>query len=408
MALPQLTAAQRQLAQLSDDMSCLCQPCLRKAVLKAMASDELNFKPAAIPIESIHLPSADGSANLAQPIADKIARKTMPAGALGRLIPLATQLALIQRNLSPQIKLAHVLIFAADHGLAREGVSAYPQEVTWQMVENFLAGGAAINVFARNANMQVSVVNAGVAHNFGERANLIDASMGYGTASALKGPAMSRQSAISALARGANIAHDTPADLIAFGEMGIANTSAAALLTAAFCGRRIEQCVGRGTGVDDKGFAHKTQTLLKTFSLHSKLSDPIDRLAAMGGFEIAMMAGAMLGAAALRKVLVIDGFITTSALLVAHAINSSVLDYCVFAHQSAEAGHKVALAHLKASPLLQLDLRLGEGTGAALATPIVRAAADFLRDMASFDSAGVSDANVNADANANPNFADKK
>ncbi len=406
MALPQLTGAQRQLAQLSDDMSCLCERCLRKAVLKAMASDELNFKPAEIPIEPINPTTADANFNLVAQIAEKIARKTMPSGALGRLIPLATQIALIQSNLSPEIKQAHVLIFAADHGLAREAVSAYPQEVTWQMVENFLAGGAAINVFARNANMKVSVVNAGVAHNFGERANLIDASMGYGTASALKGPAMSRQSAISALARGASIALDTPADLIAFGEMGIANTSSAALLTAAFCGRRIEQCVGRGTGVDDKGLAHKTQTLLKTFSLHIKTSDPIDRLAAMGGFEIAMMAGAMLGAAALRKVLVIDGFITTSALLVAHAINPSVLDYCVFAHQSAEPGHKIALTHLKASPILQLDLRLGEGTGAALATPIIRAAADFLRDMASFDSAGVS--NTHEQVNSSANFTEKK
>ena len=324
----------------------------------------------------------------------RIDGKTKPLGALGRLELLAAQIGRIQQSLSPTLTQPHVLVFAGDHGAAKAGVSAYPQDVTWQMVENFLAGGAAINVFARQMKLALRIVDAGVAHDFGPREGLIAAKIAPGTANYLKAPAMSAAQRDKALATGRQLAHrlaDGGCNAVGFGEMGIGNTAAASLLTHCLTDAPLARVVGRGTGLDDAGLDRK-QTLLGTaLARGGRPADALSALAEYGGFEIAMMAGAMLGAAEKRMLLVIDGFIVTAALLVAHALAPAVTDYCVFAHRSQEGGHSHQLTHLNAAPLLDLDLRLGEGTGAALAWPLIQAAVGFLNDMASFDAAGVSE-----------------
>jgi len=326
----------------------------------------------------------------------RIDGKTKPPGSLGELERLALQIGMIQQSLTPDLGQPRLLVFAGDHGAALAGVSAYPQEVTWQMVENFLAGGAAINVFARHNGLQLQVVDAGVAHDFGARSGLIDAKIASGTCNYLVQPAMSHAQRDQALARGAAIVDglaDQGCRVIAFGEMGIGNTASAALLTHQLTGTPLSDCVGRGTGLDDAGLARKRELLAQAAS-RAHLppdADALDVLAEFGGFEIAMLSGAMLAAAARRMVLLIDGFIVTAALLVAARHAPAVRDYCVFCHRSAEAGHQAQLRTLAAEPLLDLGLRLGEGTGAALAWPLVRAAAAFVNEMASFASAGVSE-----------------
>ena len=331
---------------------------------------------------------------LAAELQAKIDNKTKPLGALGQLESLALQLGLIQQTLKPELRNPRILVCAADHGAAKAGLSAFPQDVTWQMVQNFLAGGAAINVLARQAGMQLVVADAGVNHDFHVCNGLLDAKVAYGTASYLDGAAMTAEQRDAAMRHGANAmaaAHASGCNVIGFGEMGIGNTSSAALLTHCLTGAPLTDCVGRGTGLDDAGLARKRALLSQALAAWSDRSDdPLAVLARFGGFEIAMLAGAMLAAAERRMVLLIDGFIVTAALLVACKINASVRDCCIFAHCSDEAGHAVQLRHLEAKPLLQLGLRLGEGTGAALAYPLLKAACAFLDEMASFDSAGVS------------------
>ncbi|HPU79981.1 nicotinate-nucleotide--dimethylbenzimidazole phosphoribosyltransferase [Accumulibacter sp.] len=325
----------------------------------------------------------------------RIDGKTKPPGSLGQLERLALQIGQVQQSLSPSLDHPHLLVFAGDHGAARAGVSAYPQEVTWQMVENFLAGGAAINVFARHNGLQLRVIDAGVAHDFGARDGLVDAKIAFGTHNAIEQAAMSAAERDLALARGAAIARglaDQGCRVMAFGEMGIGNTAAASLLTQQLTGAPLAECIGRGTGLDTVGLARK-RTLLAQAVGRAALPPDADALlvlAEFGGFEMAMMAGAMLAAAERGILLLIDGFIVTSALLVATAIAPPLRDYCIFCHRSAEPGHVVQLRALQAEPLLDLGLCLGEGTGAALAWPLVRAAAAFLNEMASFASAGVS------------------
>ena len=325
----------------------------------------------------------------------KIDHKTKPLGALGRLEALALQIGLIQNTLTPQLNKPTMLVFAADHGIAASGVSPYPQAVTAQMVLNFLAGGAAINVFAKQNNMQLCVIDAGVNHQFEPNPNLIDAKIAMGTASFLHAPAMTAAQCEHALTQGAALAQqeiDVGCNVLGFGEMGIANTSSASCLMSVLCGLPIVQCVGRGTGLDDAGLAKKIEILDQAIQHHTLSGqEPMQVLATIGGFEIAMMVGAMLGAAQQKTVLLIDGFIATAALLVAAKLQPNILQYCVFAHCSGEAGHKQLLDYLDAKPLLDLGLRLGEGTGAALALPLLQAAANFLNDMASFESAGVSE-----------------
>jgi nicotinate-nucleotide--dimethylbenzimidazole phosphoribosyltransferase len=320
-----------------------------------------------------------------------IVNKTKPPGSLGMLETLARQLGLIQQTVDVTVRDPAILVFAGDHGVVAEGVSAYPQDVTWQMVENFLAGGAAINVFARQNDCRLQVIDAGVNHDFGPREGLADCKVGHGTANFAHQAAMSRTDCEAALAHGMRLAAALPGNVVGFGEMGIGNTTAAAALMHKLTGLPVAQCVGAGTGLTRDGVLHKQAVIEAAVIRHAGVSAPLDVLATFGGYEIAMMAGAMLGAAAHRKVLLIDGFIVTSALLVAAAVRPAIVDYCVFSHCSDEQGHRQMLAHFDARPLLNLGLRLGEGTGCALALPLLAAAASFVREMATFESAQVSD-----------------
>jgi len=327
---------------------------------------------------------------LAAALSAAIDNKTKPLGSLGRLEALARQIGLIQDTASPSIDAPSILVFAGDHGVVAEGVSAYPQEVTWQMVENFLVGGAAINVFARQNGCAIRVVDAGVNHHFGERAGLVDRKIRPGTRNFAQEAAMTPGECALALEHGMDLARALPGNVVGFGEMGIGNTTAAAALMHKLAGIPVADCVGAGTGLTPQGISHKQAVIEAAVAKHAGVDDPLAVLATFGGFEIAMMAGAMLQAAALRKVLLIDGFIVTSALLAAARLQPAILDYCVFAHCSNEQGHRQMLAHLGAQPLLQLDLRLGEGTGSALALPLLHAATHFLAEMATFSSAQVS------------------
>jgi nicotinate-nucleotide--dimethylbenzimidazole phosphoribosyltransferase len=340
---------------------------------------------------------AQPNQSLAVELQHKINQKTKPPGSLGFLEPIALQIGLIQNTLMPCLSKPALLVFAGDHGVVDAGVSPYPQAVTAQMVLNFLRGGAAINVFARQSNIQLRVVDAGVNHSF-DNPDLIHAKVGFGTRNFLLEPAMSLEQCEQALARGAELAQNeinAGCNVLGFGEMGIGNTSSASCLMSVLCDIPIEQCVGRGTGFDDAGLAKKTAILKQALAQHHlNDGDAMQVLATFGGFEIAMMAGAMLGAAQQNAVLLIDGFIATAALLVAYHMQPNILHYCVFAHCSGEAGHRQLLAHLDAKPLLDAGLRLGEGTGAALAYPMVQAAVNFLNEMASFESAGISEKSV--------------
>ena len=325
----------------------------------------------------------------------KIDNKTKPLGSLGRLEELALQIGLVRGSLEPALAKPHIVVFAGDHGAAKAGISTFPQEVTWQMVENFVAGGAGINVFARANGIGITVVDAGVVHDFGARSGLVDAKVAPGTANYLEGPAMSAEQCATAMRRGEDIVAGLVAegcDAIGFGEMGIGNTASASLLTHCLTGASLEACVGRGTGLDDAGLARKRELLSQALSIWSgPKDDPLAVLARFGGFEIAMMTGAMLAAARARRIVLVDGFICSAAALVAAKLEPAFLDYAVFCHASAEPGHKAQMVALGARPLIDLGLRLGEGTGAALAWPILRAACAFLNEMASFESAGVSE-----------------
>jgi nicotinate-nucleotide--dimethylbenzimidazole phosphoribosyltransferase len=316
-------------------------------------------------------------------------------GALGNLENIALQIGLIQQTLSPQLNKPTMLIFAGDHGITESGVSPYPQAVTAQMVLNFLVGGAAINVFSRQNGFALKIIDAGVNHVFEANSNLINAKIGMGTDNFLHAPAMTIVECEQALTTGASYAQEEIAvgsNVLAFGEMGIGNTSSASCLMSVLCGLPIEDCVGRGTGLDDAGLAKKTDILKQALQHHAlNRQDVMQVLATFGGFEIAMMVGAMLGAASQKAVLLIDGFIATSALLVSSKLQPNIVDYCVFAHCSNENAHRRMLNYLGAKPLLDLGLRLGEGTGAVLAYPLVQAAVNFLNEMASFESAGVSE-----------------
>ena len=328
----------------------------------------------------------------------KINAKTKTLGALGRLEEIALQIGLIQHTLSPQLTKPTMLVFAGDHGIANSGVSPYPQAVTAQMVLNFSGGGAAINVFAHQNGFQLRVIDAGVNHVFEPNEQLIDAKIAMGTANFLSQPAMTLNQCEQALTHGTTLAKQEVAagsNVLSFGEMGIGNTSSASCLMSVLCELPIEDCVGRGTGLDDKGLKIKTELLQQAITKH-KLStdDAMQALVTFGGFEIAMMVGAMLVAAEQKAVLLIDGFIATAALLVAAKLQPNIVDYCVFAHCSNENAHRKMLDFLGAKPLLDLGLRLGEGTGAVLAYPLIQAAVNFLNEMASFESAGISDKNA--------------
>lgn len=328
---------------------------------------------------------------LAQRLQHKIDQKTKPLGSLGRLESLALELGLILGSETPALRAPQMVVFAGDHGLAARGVSAYPSDVTWQMVENFLAGGACVSVLARQHGIALTVVDCGVRHDFAPRESLLIRKVAPGTADSAAGPAMTAAQCSQALANGVELVKALPGNALLLGEMGIGNTSAASLLLSRLANLDITDCTGAGTGLDDAAIARKVTVLREVLLKHPDAHAPLEVLAAFGGFEIATMAGAVLQAAAERRVIVVDGFIASSAVLVASRLVPQVLQRCVFAHRSGERGHALMLAQLGAQPLLDLGLRLGEGSGAALAWPLLASACAMLREMASFESAGVSE-----------------
>ena len=331
---------------------------------------------------------------LEKEITHKINFKTKPLNSLGSLEKIAQKISLIQQTLNPKITNPSLIVFAADHGIAASNkVSPYPQEVTAQMVLNFLNGGAAINVFCEQNNLNLDIVDAGVNFDFDTANSLIQAKIAKSTQDYSLQPAMTKEQCENALVKGAEIVtkkFNENCNCIAFGEMGIGNTSSAALLMSAFTNVPIEACVGKGTGLTDKGVNNKTNILKQVQILHGISEHPWQNLQNYGGFEIVMICGAILKAAELKMTIIVDGFIVTSALLAAQALAPNVLDYCIFSHVSNEQGHKKMLQFLNVEPILQLDLRLGEGTGAAIAYPIIMSAINFMNKMASFESAGVS------------------
>ena len=328
---------------------------------------------------------------LAAQVQQRLDQLTKPQGALGRLEALALQVALVQGCTHPQWLAPQLVVFAADHGIAAQGVSAYLTEVTAQMVLNMLAGGAAVSVLARQHGLALTVVDCGVAHRFTPQAGLRIDKVCQGTADSSVGPAMGEAQCAGAIRHGRQLVQELPGNVLLLGEMGIGNTSSAALLMSRLTGLPLAECVGRGTGLDDVGLAHKTAVLQRALQRHADVQGLLPMLAALGGAEIATMVGAVLQAAHERRVVVVDGFITTAAVAVAAALAPAVLQRCVFAHGSAEAGHGRWLQALGVQPLLNLGLRLGEGSGAALAWPLLVTALKLLDEMASFASAGVAE-----------------
>ncbi len=320
---------------------------------------------------------------------------TKPPGSLGRLETLSVQLAGILGQPIPQITGKAVIVAAGDHGVAAEGVSAYPAAVTPQMVFNFLAGGAAINVLARQAGADIVVIDAGVAVDLAPQPGLTIAKVGYGAGNIARGPAMTRDDAIRCLEVGITAANgraDAGANLIAGGDMGIGNTTPSAAVTAAVTGADVAAVTGRGTGVDDAALAAKIATIRRALEVNRPDgADGLDVLIKVGGYEIGALAGVMLGAAARRCAVIVDGFISGAAALIAWRLCPAVAERMIAAHRSVEPGHNVALRAMGLTPLLDLEMRLGEGTGAALAMPIIEAAARCLAEMATFAEAGVSD-----------------
>lgn len=319
-----------------------------------------------------------------------IDNKTKPLGSLGKLETLAMRLGQILGTQQPTLESPQLVVFAGDHGLAARGVSAYPSDVTWQMVENFLAGGAAVSVLARQHGIGLTVMDCGVRHDFAPRPGLVVRKIAPGTADASTAPAMTEAQCEQALSNGMELVRGLPGNTLLLGEMGIGNTSAASLLLARLTGLDIADCTGAGTGLDEPAIQRKTTILREVLLRHEGAVTPLQALAAFGGFEIATMVGAVLQAAEQRRVVVVDGFIASAAVLVASRLQPHVLQRCVFAHRSGERGHALMLSQLAAEPLLDLGLRLGEGSGAALAWPLLQSACAILRDMASFESAGVS------------------
>lgn len=318
---------------------------------------------------------------------------TKPPGSLGRLEELAARYVAIRRELLPPLEKKWVVVFAADHGVVAEGVSAYPQDVTYQMVYNFLNGGAGINVLARHVRARVEVVDIGVNHDFGQRPELVIRKVAYGSRNLAREPALTREEALRALLVGVERAEEATTagvDALAAGDMGIGNTTPAAALAAVFTGRPVSAVTGRGTGIDDPAWMHKVAVINRALALHRPdAGDPVGALAAVGGLEIAGIAGLILGTAAARRPLLLDGFIATAGALVAAALAPAAADYLIAAHRSVEPGHQVCLDFLGLKPLLSLQMRLGEGTGAALGFSLLEAGVKIYREMATFAEAGV-------------------
>jgi nicotinate-nucleotide--dimethylbenzimidazole phosphoribosyltransferase len=323
----------------------------------------------------------------------RIDTKTKPPGSLGALEPLALQIGTILGTTNPVLHKPHLVVFAADHGIAQHGVSAYPQEVTSQMVLNFVGGGAAINVFCRQHGIALQIADAGVNYDFAPNLPLIHQKVAKGTSSFLNGPAMTSEQMHTCLQKGGEVVQSiaaTGCNVIGFGEMGIGNTSAASVLMSLLLDIPLEKCVGRGTGVEDEKLRHKLTVLQEAINNYKGDTDHYAIMAHFGGFEILQIAGAMLAARSHNMIVLVDGFISSVAFLCAQCIEPGLKQHAIFCHQSAEQGHTLLLQRLEATPLLQLGMRLGEGTGCALAYPLLQSAVLFLNEMASFSEAGVS------------------
>ena len=320
---------------------------------------------------------------------------TKPPGSLGRLEELSVQLAGIQGKTMPQIKHKAIIVMAGDHGVVAEKIGNWPQEVTAQMVRNFLRGGAGINVIARQVGVRVIVVDMGVAADLKPDPALLSKKISYGTQNMTLGPTMTVEQAVKAIEAGIGIAIDETAkglDIIGTGDMGIGNTTASSAICAVVTGKTVAEVTGRGTGLSDEQLAHKVAVIERALRVnHPDPAQPLDMLAKLGGFEIGGLVGVMLGAAAKRIPVVIDGFISGAAALIATALSPGLKDYLIAAHISAEPGHRVLLEHLGLKPLLNLDMRLGEGTGAALGIFLAETATRILTEMATFTEAGVSE-----------------
>ena len=326
-------------------------------------------------------------------IQEAIDQKTKPPGSLGMLEELAFKICEVQQTTSPKLMNPHLLVFAADHGLAKAGVSQYPQEVTAQMVLNFLAEGAAINVFTSQNDMHLRIIDAGVNADFDSyNVDFINQKIAKGTKNALEEPAMTEDQLNQCLEAGATEVRkikEAGCNVVGFGEMGIGNTSSASLLMSQLLDLSIEECVGAGTGLEEEGISRKASILKDVIAKHEPKSTK-DVLQNFGGFEIAQMCGAMMEAYKQNMILLIDGFIASAACLVAWKLESSLLKNCIFCHASAEKGHGLMLEKMEQKPILKLGMRLGEGTGCAVAYPIILSAVNFMNDMATFESAGVS------------------
>ena len=321
-----------------------------------------------------------------------IDHKTKPIGSLAMLEEIAAKICLSQQSEKPVLKNPTMLVFAADHGIAKCGVSAYPQEVTSQMVLNFLNGGAAINVFCKQHGINLKVIDAGVNYEFDPNEVLVDAKIAKGTANMLEKPAMTEAHLINCFEKAEIIVkelHKEGCNVVGFGEMGIGNTSSASLLMSSISGIPLEQCAGKGAGLNDKQLSFKINTLLEVQKKHDQPTNAIEALQYFGGFEIAQMCGAMLAAYDKNMLLLIDGFIAGCAYLCAFNINPAIKNNALSCHLSDEKGHALLLNYLGEKPVLNLGLRLGEGTGCALAYPIIESAVRFMNEMASFENAGV-------------------
>ncbi len=331
---------------------------------------------------------------IATAVQARLDRLTKPQGSLGRLEETALRYAMITGEVKPTVPRGVVFTFAADHGVTTEGVSAYPQEVTPQMVLNFLRGGAGVNVLARHVGVEVRVVDIGVAYEFGVVPGLIQKKVMAGTKNLSLEPAMNREQAMKALQVGMDLAAEAAREgvgLVGTGDMGIGNTTASAAITAVMTGRPVAEVTGRGTGIGEAVHAHKVTVIQRALDRHHPhQADALDVLAKVGGLEIGGLAGLILGAAAARLPVVLDGFIAGAAALIAVGLQPRCRDYLIASHRSLERGHGAILDHLKLKPLLELDLRLGEGTGACLGMDLVQASIKILTEMATFDEAGVS------------------
>jgi nicotinate-nucleotide--dimethylbenzimidazole phosphoribosyltransferase len=337
------------------------------------------------PISEAHLKKAQ----------ERLDHLAIPRGSLGRLMDLGRQYAAIRQDIKPVISKKKIFTFAADHGVVEEGVSAFPREVTQQMVFNFMRGGAGINVLARHVGAEVTVVDIGVDHDFSEMQGLKIRKIARGTRNMAKEPAMTKDEAVGAMEVGAELACEaarSKVDIIGTGDMGIGNTTPSSAMIAVFSGLAASEVTSRGTGISDAALKIKIDTIDKVLSFHSlDKDDPIDVLSKVGGLEIAGIAGLIIGAAAQKIPVVLDGFISTAGAVVACELNPLIKEYLFAAHLSVEKGHKVMLDRLGLKPLLDLDLRLGEGTGAALGISLIEAGVKILTEMLTFEEAGVTE-----------------